>query len=250
MRVVHMGNTLRYSWLLMTVMVSVGMRGSDSIPPVPKRVWVVMVGSTWTHAINKKVNFKGDGLFWRVLSDSYYRKLQPYVGIEMLTHVGDRWIYSVAMSYHERYTDNLFRWKYYIRSVNVEIHGGKVQYPRRAMVPFPYFFMPHIDTVTFQGYLTVGAYAGRILSVVKTFGEDEEVEGYSPWDAGVKVRLFGHYYKYRESQKFFAVQVELTAGLSLVKLFGYYLYTAYFQDYTASDYPPVLIPTFRLNMVL
>jgi len=229
------------------------MRGQESLPALPKHQWVFMVGPSWTQAYNEETNFKffGDNQLLWAESPSFYRRLQPYVGIERLTHIGDRWVYSVAMSYHERYTDNLKVVKYLVRSVNIELQGGLAVTRRNVRKPMPYYFVPNADTLTNRWYFTAGMYLGHILAVREYYGNGE-VQPYNPWDIGVKIRLFGQYYKYREDQRFLSVQFQFGLGMSLVRLYGYYLVTNYLQHtvYGSTAWNNFLLPVFRLSWIM
>lgn len=126
---------VRVMMVWMMVLQVLVMRGQESLPALPKHQWVFMVGPTWTQAYNEETDFKwyGDNQLLLAESPSYYRRLQPYVGIERFTHIGDRWVYSLGMSYHERYTDNLKPVKYLVRSVNVELQGGEGSYSAKCV---------------------------------------------------------------------------------------------------------------------
>ena len=244
---------VRVMMVWMMVLQVLVMRGQESLPALPKHQWVFMVGPTWTQAYNEETDFKwyGDNQLLLAESPSYYRRLQPYVGIERFTHIGDRWVYSLGMSYHERYTDNLKPVKYLVRSVNVELQGGKAVTRRNVWKAIPYYFVPNADTLTYRWYFTAGMYLGHILSVREYYGSGEE-KPYNPWDMGVKIRLFGQYYKYREDQRFLSVQFQFGLGMSLVRLYGYYLVTNYLQHtiYGSTAWSNFLLPIFRLSWIM
>ncbi len=233
------------------ILLSVGtyVYGQDSFPPLPERMWVLMVGPTWSQAFNEDVSISGTS--WSFNSESFYRRYQPYVGLEMFVHANTRWVYSIGLSYHERYTDNLLEGKYLIRSANIEFHGGVPISGRRVIKPIPYYFMPNVDTTTYRVYVTLGVYSGRILSLKRYYGRGELVP-YSPWDVGVKLRLFGQYYKYRAKQRFLSVQVQVGMGVSLKKIAGYYLLTNYMQElgFGASSFVYFIHPIFRFSYVM
>jgi|GEM_PF-2366976 len=249
MRLIKDRMALRYGWMCMVMCFIGGVDARDSLPPIPKRLWVLVVGPSWSQAFGRgeKINKE---LFFPFYTESYYRRLQPYVSVEMLAHRGERVVYGAGLSYHERYTDNLYHNKYLIRSINIEGHGGFAVFPRTVRVPYPYYWIPNVDTVTSQGYLTAGMYIGYLMSVKENYGRGPEVELNSRWDVGLKLRLFGQYYKYRPEQKFLSIQVEFAMGLSLLKIQGYYVVTNYSIGTSGAFYYYTFLPQFRLSVVL
>jgi len=228
---------------------STRLHAQEPAPIVPKHLWVLTIGPTWSQVSNSDVY---PSIRYGSYHAPYYdRMLQPYVGLELFGHVGDQWIYSIGLSYIERITNNLTEEKLRFRSTAIELHGGIKLSDGQANSLTLYLLKGWMDSLSVRSYLTIGAYAGPVLQVENLNRKGEHYPSI-PWDVGIKLRIFQHYYKYHEEDVSLPISIELGASVSLLKVLNYRLWTVYWyfpKDGNTYNLPWIL-PMFRFSVDL
>ncbi len=238
-------------WTLcwMILLRGVGLQAQEADTNIPKRMWVLTVGPTWSQVTNRAVSISSK--YGSYEAPYYDRILQPYMGIELFEHLDERWIYSVGLSYIERIANNLREDRLRFRSAAIELHGGVKLWDELGN-EVPLFMLNRwMDSLILSTYLTLGIYAGPVLRVENLNGT-AVASPYTPWDVGIKLRFFNQFYKYHADDIRLPISIELGASVSLLKVLGYRLWTVYWYFPKDADVYalPWICPMFRFSLTI
>ncbi len=226
-----------------------GLHAQERDTNIPKRMWVLTVGPTWSQVTNSSVSISFEHSSYD--APYYDRILQPYMGIELFEHLNERWVYSVGLSYIERIANNLREDKLRFRSAAIELHGGVKLWDELGN-DVPLFSLNQwMDSLIQSTYLTLGIYAGPVLRVEYLNGAAVAYP-YTPWDMGIKLRFFSQFYKYRADDLRLPISIELGMSVSLLKVLGYRLWTVYWYFPKDTDVYalPWIFPMFRFSVTI